>query len=58
MQEKQKEKRPSETPEEPEKIDDSWAGDQRSHSYYYDDSHGYEVFKDEADDDDGDDGDE
>lgn len=52
MQEKQKENRPQETAEEPEKKDDTWADDQRSHSYYYDDSHGYEVFKpeDEGDD--------
>lgn len=49
MQEKQKGNPPQKTAEKPEKKDDTWANDQTSRSYYYDDSHGYEVFKDDAD---------
>ena len=52
MQEKQKDEGPPKTTREPKEKDDTWADDQRSHSYYYDDSHGYEVFRpeDESDD--------
>ena len=28
----------------------TWAEDQKKHDYYYDDSHGYEVFDPEAED--------
>ena len=27
-----------------------WSEDQKTHQYYYDDSHGYEVYKPEEDD--------
>jgi len=33
---------------------ENWANDQKEHDYYYDDSHGYEVYEDEDDDDDDD----
>jgi|GEM_PF-2854235 len=36
---------------------DNWADDQKKHSYYYDDGHGYEVF-DRADDAENDDEDQ
>ena len=55
MQEKQKEKRTPESTEEPGKKDDTWADDQTSRSYYYDDSHGYEVFQPENESDDSED---
>ncbi|MBC7796354.1 MAG: glycosyltransferase family 9 protein, partial [Pyrinomonadaceae bacterium] len=32
--------------------DSTWASDQRKHSYYYDDSHGYEIYNPDDDDDD------
>jgi len=47
MQEKQKGKEPPERAGEPDKKEDTWADDQASRSYYYDDSHGYEVFQPE-----------
>ena len=31
--------------------EDTWGKDQREKSYYYDDSHGYEIYKPEEDDD-------
>jgi hypothetical protein len=31
---------------------DAWADDQKKHSYYYDDAHGYEKYVDSPDDDD------
>lgn len=35
--------------EKPEKGDDSsWSEDQKEREYYYDDSHGYEVFEPEC----------
>lgn len=37
-------------PEESEKVD-SWETDQKRHDYYYDDSHGYEIYTPENDDD-------
>ena len=37
-------------PEELEKVD-SWKTDQKKHDYYYDDSHGYEIYTPENDDD-------
>ena len=49
MQEKQKDGGPMETTGEPETGEETWSDNQQSRSYYYDDSHGYEVFKDEAD---------
>lgn len=41
---------------EPAKADqnetnESWSADQQKHSYYYDDSYGYEVYDPERDDD-------
>jgi len=45
----------SENPPEkkPEKGDeDSWSQAQRERSYYYDDSHGYEIYNPDEDDDD------
>lgn len=33
-------------PEEPENVD-SWEADQKEHDYYYDDSHGYEKYEPE-----------
>ncbi len=32
--------------------EDSWEADQEKHGYYYDDSHGYETYAPENDDDD------
>ena len=51
MQEKQKEKQPPQGTNQPEKKEDTWPDDQTSRSYYYDDSHGYEVFQPESDSD-------
>jgi len=35
-----------------EKEKSSWSEDQKKHNYYYDDAHGYEVYKpDEGDED-------
>ena len=36
-------------PIEPEDRD-VWSKDQKTHQYYYDDSHGYEVYKPEEED--------
>ena len=38
-------------PEESEKVD-SWETDQKKHDYYYDDSHGYEKYEPDADNED------
>lgn len=35
-------------PDEAEK-DDSWESDQKKHDYYYDDSHGYETYTPDED---------
>ncbi len=43
---------PKETIDEtkkPPKEDGTWEEDQNKHGYYYDDAHGYEVFKPEDD---------
>lgn len=39
-------------PVEPEDLekDDSWESDQKKHDYYYDDSHGYETYEPDLDD--------
>lgn len=31
---------------------ETWAEDQQKRGYYYDDAHGYEIYKDEEDEDD------
>lgn len=52
---KQSEREIEEIPEEKPEIgeESSWSKDQQEKSYYYDDSHGYEVYDpDEEDDDD------
>jgi hypothetical protein len=37
----------------PEDLDESsWAVDQQKHDYYYDDSHGYEVYNPDEDEED------
>lgn len=36
------------------KNEDSWEADQQKHDYYYDDSHGYEIYEPTVDDDEGD----
>lgn len=53
MPRKPKEKVPDDKPPECEEAS-SWAEDQKEREYYYDDSHGYEVFdpSEDADDDD------
>lgn len=33
------------------KKEDSWESDQKKHDYYYDDSHGYETYTPEDDED-------
>lgn len=38
-------------PKQNEKETDSWADDQAEHQYYYDDAHGYEVYKPDEEDD-------
>lgn len=38
-------------PKQNEKETDSWADDQAEHRYYYDDAHGYEVYKPDEEDD-------
>ena len=48
-------KKPKEDCKEAEKPPESgdknvWNEDQKTHQYYYDDSHGYEVYKPEEDD--------
>ena len=35
-------------------TEDSWEADQKKRDYYYDDSHGYETYEPERDDDDED----
>jgi len=62
MPEKPKEKNDKEKeqdvlPETRQKIgdEDSWSSDQRERSYYYDDSHGYEIYNPDEDDDEEDD---
>ena len=41
---------------EPQTADDgNWSKDQKEKSYYYDDSHGYEIYNPEDDEDDEDD---
>ena len=47
MQEKPTESCRFEDPE-PEKKDGDWADDQKRRSYYYDDAHGYQEYKGEA----------
>ncbi len=53
--EKDSRKREAEKAEKPsvEKKDeqDNWSDDQREKSYYYDDSHGYEIYNPDEDDD-------
>ncbi len=53
--EKDSRKREAEKAEKPsvEKEDeqDNWSDDQREKSYYYDDSHGYEIYNPDEDDD-------
>jgi len=51
MPETPKEKRDieKEKTDEPEKA--SWGEDQKTREYYYDDAHGYEVYKPDEDDD-------
>jgi len=51
MPETPKEKREIEKDkhDEPEKA--SWGEDQRNREYYYDDAHGYEVYKPDEEDD-------
>lgn len=58
MPEKPKEKKDKDCKEEnlPEKDSeigdkDSWSRDQKEKSYYYDDSHGYEIYNPDEDDD-------
>lgn len=41
--------------ETPEPDDANWENDQKQHSYYYDDAHGYEVYQPEEDDEEEDD---
>jgi hypothetical protein len=45
MQQKQKGAQPEHKNNSDTEGKDSWADDQQKHSYYYDDSHGYEEFK-------------
>lgn len=41
--------------EKPETGDEnSWSRDQKERDYYYDDAHGYEIYKDDEDDEDSD----
>ena len=35
----------------PEADKDSWSRDQREKSYYYDDAHGYEIYRPDEEDD-------
>lgn len=42
----------SEEPSEPEDVN-VWSEDQKTRQYYYDDAHGYEVYKPEEDDSEG-----
>lgn len=41
-------------PPKEKKDKDTWADDQQKHEYYYDDSHGYEDFDPEGDEDESD----
>lgn len=41
--------------EKPEPEDGNWAEDQKERGYYYDDSHGYERYDPESEDDEADD---
>lgn len=44
--------KPNDDETEPyESEKDSWGEDQKDHEYYYDDAHGYEVYKPDKDDD-------
>lgn len=38
--------------EKPESEEDNWSSDQKKKSYYYDDSHGYEIYNPDKDNDD------
>jgi len=60
----EKPKRENEKSEKPEKSieekceigdEDSWSRDQREKGYYYDDSHGYEIYNPEDEDENDDD---
>ena len=44
-----KEKCESELEDAEVEKEDSWEGDQKKHDYYYDDSHGYETYVPEDD---------
>jgi hypothetical protein len=56
MPETSKKERPKETDLVKERSDeaDSWEADQKQHDYYYDDAHGYEIYKDANSEDDQD----
>ena len=53
--EKNNRKREAEKKEKPAAENDgepgNWSDDQREKSYYYDDAHGYEIYKPDEDDD-------
>ena len=49
MPEKPKKKPESEINKSEEPDDPSWSEDQKRHEYYYDDAHGYEVYKPDED---------
>jgi len=51
MQEKQKSIDSPKDPPEPQNDDGTRSKDQQQRSYYYDDSHGYEVFDPATEDD-------
>jgi hypothetical protein len=52
MPQKPKDEPKKENQESDPKIEDSWEEDQKKRDYYYDDSHGYEVYDPESDEDD------
>lgn len=43
---------PKEEKKRAEDEKNAWAEDQKERGYYYDDAHGYEIFKDEDDEED------
>lgn len=50
-EQEKEEKSEDNTPRKPETGDeDSWRADQKKRSYYYDDSCGYEIYRDEEED--------
>ncbi|MFN2502564.1 MAG: hypothetical protein ABR530_11225 [Pyrinomonadaceae bacterium] len=51
MQRKPKEQAGEKKDKRPPENEQTWEEDQRKRDYYYDDAHGYEVYKPETNDD-------